>query len=70
MKVSKKIGIVEEESGDKNLIETVRTIQEYSVNRKIRPSIVDYYFLIDEGQMGIKRFVEKEFYEINKKASR
>lgn len=70
MKVAKKIGIVEKESGDKNLIKTVRTIQKYAVNRNIRPAIVDYYFLIDEGQMGIKRFVRKEFYELNKKASR
>lgn len=70
MKVAKKIGIVEQESGDVNLVNTVRTIQEYSITRKIRPAIIDYYFLIDEGQLGIKRFVKKEFYEINKKSNR
>ena len=62
MKVAKKIGIVEKETGEKNLIKTVRTIQEYSVYKKIRPSIVDFYFLIDEGQLGIKKFVKNEFY--------
>ena len=62
MKVSKKIGIVSKENGEKNLIETVRIIQKYSVERKIRPSIVDLYFLIDEGQLGAKKFVKNEFY--------
>jgi len=62
MKVSKKIGIVEKESGDKNLRKTVRTIQEYSIDRKIRPSVIDLYFLIDEGQLGAKKFVKDEFY--------
>lgn len=62
MKVAKKIGIVENESGDENLIKTVRLVQEYSIERKIRPSIVDLYFLIDEGQLGAKKFVRNEFY--------
>jgi len=62
MKVAKKIGIIEKESGDKNLIQTVRTIQEYSIDRKIRPSVIDLYFLIDEGQLGAKKFVKDEFY--------
>jgi len=62
MKVAKKIGIVEKESGNKNLIQTVRTIQEYSINRKIRPSVIDLYFLIDGGQFGAKKFVNDEFY--------
>jgi hypothetical protein len=64
MKVSKKIGIVSEETREKNLIKTVRAIQEYSIKRKIRPSIVDLYFLIDEGQFGAKKFVKNEFYNI------
>jgi len=62
MKVAKKIGIVEKVSDDKNLIQTVRTIQEYSINRKIRPSVIDLYFLIDEGQLGARKFVKDEFY--------
>lgn len=62
MRVAKKIGIVDKETGNKNLIKTVRTIQEYAIDRNIRPSIIDLYFLIDEGQAEAKKFVEKEFY--------
>ena len=62
MKVAKKLNIVDNETGDKNFRRTVKFIQEYSVDRQIRPSIVDFYFLIDEGQMGAKKFVKPEFY--------
>lgn len=63
MKVAQKLNIVDNETGDKNFRKTVRFIQEYSVERKIRPSIVDFYFLIDEGQMGAKKFVNSDFYK-------
>lgn len=63
MKVAKKLNIVDSETGDKNFRKTVRFIQEYSVDRKIRPSVVDFYFLIDEGQMGAKKFVKPDFYK-------
>jgi 3-methyladenine DNA glycosylase Tag len=63
MKVAKKLNIVDSETGDKSFRKTVRFIQEYSVDRKIRPSIVDFYFLIDEGQMGAKKFVKPDFYK-------
>lgn len=63
MKVAKKLNLVDNETGDKNFRKTVRAIQEYSVDRKIRPSIVDFYFLIDEGQMGAKKFVKQDFYK-------
>jgi len=63
MKVAKKIGIVNKETGEKNLIKTVRAIQEYSINKGIRPSVVDFYFLIDEGQLGAKKYVENKFYK-------
>jgi 3-methyladenine DNA glycosylase Tag len=59
MKVAKKIGIVENVSGDKNLIKTVRTIQEYSIYKGIRPSVIDLYFLIDGGQLGAVKYVKK-----------
>lgn len=62
MKVAKKLEIVDNEIGDKNFRQTVRIIQEYSVDRQIRPSIIDFYFLIDEGQMGARKFVKKDFY--------
>jgi len=62
MKVSKKIGIVDKEEGEQNLNKTVRTIQEYSLNRKMRPSVVDLYFLINEGQFGAKKYVNPIYY--------
>ena len=62
MKVAKKLKIVELETGDKNFRRAVRVIQEYSLDRKIRPSVVDLYFLIDEGQLGAKKYVTSDFY--------
>ena len=62
MKVAKKLKIVDSEEGDKNFKATVRTIQQYSLDRNVRPTIVDFYFLIDEGQRGAKKFVTSDFY--------
>jgi hypothetical protein len=62
MKVSKKLGIVETDKGERNLIKTVKTIQQYSIRRKIRPTILDFYFLIEEGQRGAKKYVTPDFY--------
>lgn len=66
MKVAKKLNIVDNETSDKNLRKTVRFIQHYSIDRKIRPSIVDFYFLIDEGQMGARKYVNQNFYKNRK----
>ncbi|NRT13654.1 hypothetical protein [Flavobacterium sp. 14A] len=66
MKVAAKLQFVDEKTGDKNFRKAVRVIQEYSLNRNIRPTIVDYYFLIDEGQLGAKKYVKEEFYKRNK----
>lgn len=67
MKVAKKLNIVDNEIGDKNYRKTVKTIQDYSLDRKIRPSIVDFYFLIYGGQMGAKKYVvQEEFYKFSK----
>lgn len=63
MKVAKKIGIVDKVTGEKNLIKTVRTVQEYSVVKNIRPAVVDLYFLIDEGQRSAIKFVDDNFYK-------
>ena len=62
MKVASKIKIVDSEKGDKNFRATVRKIQQYSLDRNIRPTIVDFYFLIDEGQRGAKKFVTNDSY--------
>ncbi len=61
MKVAKKLGIVENETNDKDLKQAVRIIQEYSLERHIRPSIVDLYFLIDGEQTGAKKFLREEY---------
>jgi hypothetical protein len=63
MKVAKKLNIVNSESGDKNFRNTVKVIQEYAIDRGIKPSVVDFYFLIDEGQMGARKFVHQDFYK-------
>jgi hypothetical protein len=63
MRVSQKLKIVDSEKGDKNFRTTVRTVQQYSLDRQIRPTIVDFYFLIDEGQRGAKKFVTNDFYK-------
>lgn len=62
MKVSKKLGIVDTDKGKSNLIKTVKAIQQYSIRTKIRPTIVDFYFLIEGGQLGSKKFVKPQFY--------
>jgi hypothetical protein len=62
MKVAEKLKIVDNETDDKKFRKTVRTIQQYSIDRKIRPTI-DFYFLIDEGQRGAKKFVKQDFYK-------
>lgn len=66
MKVAKKLKIVDEVTGDKNFRKAVRVIQEYSLERNVRPTIVDFYFLIDEKQRGAIKFVNEEFYKRNK----
>lgn len=63
MKVSKKIGIIDSENGEKNFIKTVEMIQRYCIEKGIRPSIIDLYFLIDEGQLASKKFVNANFYK-------
>ncbi len=63
MKVAKKLGIVESDKGDQSLVRTVKTIQHYSIQRKIRPAAVDLYFLIEEGQLGAKKYVSPDFYK-------
>lgn len=63
VEVSQKIGIVKVKSGDKNLRQVVDFLLRYSVEREIRPSIVDLYFLIDKPQEGAKKYVSKKYFE-------
>lgn len=62
MKVGKKLNIVDDVTTDDSLRKVVRAIQEYSLDRGLRPSVVDFYFLIDEGQKWAKNFVSNDFY--------
>jgi len=58
MKASVKFGIVEQDTGEKNLHRTVRTIQEYSVQSNLRLAELDFYFLIHGGQAWASQFVK------------
>lgn len=62
MKVARKIGIVSSEKGEQNLVRTVKVIQQYSVSRKLKPSVVDFYFLIYGGQRWAKQFVKEPLF--------
>jgi len=62
MRVAKQGNIVPSEVGDKNRREVVKQIQFYSIDRKIRPSVVDLYFLIYGGQTGVNNLVHPWFY--------
>ncbi len=66
MRVAGDLGIVESEKGEKNLVKAIRTIQEYSIDSEIRPSVIDFYFLIDGGQKEATKFVKDEFYKKEK----
>lgn len=62
MQVSKKIGLVESEKGERNRLNVVKTLQRYCVDRKLKPSIVDFYLLIYGGQRWARQFVNPQFY--------
>ena len=55
------LGIVGSEKRENDRIGVVRDIQDYSVNNKIKPSIVDFYLLIEGGQTWARKFVDNEF---------
>jgi len=62
MNVAKELRITDSES-EKGRLQAVRVVQLYSVNRKIRPSIVDFYLLIYGRQSWAIKFVNSSFYE-------
>ncbi len=62
MEVAKNLGIVSSNS-EKDRLQVVKFIQLYSISRRIRPSIVDFYLLIYGGQRWAKKFVHASFYE-------
>lgn len=62
MRVAKKGNMILSESGDENKRKVIRDIQLYSVDRQIRPGVVDLYFLIYGGQTGVTDLVHPWFY--------
>ena len=62
MRVAKKGNMVPSEAGDENLRKVVRDIQFYSIDRQVKPSVVDLYFLIYGGQTGVRNLVHPWFY--------
>ncbi len=63
MKSATDIGIVDKPTGESNLIYTVKFIQEYSLERNYRPSVIDLYLLIYGNQTDASSLVKKEFYD-------
>lgn len=61
MAVAKKLGIVNKVSGDTNLTNVVRVMQEYALLNNVRPGIVDLYFLTDGQQSDTRQYVVKDY---------
>ena len=62
MRVAEEGKMVPSRTGDENLRKVVQDIQLYSVERQIRPSVVDLYFLVYGGQTGVRHLVHPWFY--------
>lgn len=62
MRVAEEGKMVTSRTGDGNLRKVVRDIQLYSVERQIRPNVVDLYFLVYGGQTGVRHLVHPWFY--------
>lgn len=62
MTVAKDLDIVQSIKGNTNLIKVVQFVQNYSLKRTIKPSIVDFYLLIHGGQLWARRFVNSSYY--------
>lgn len=59
MKAAEKIGIVEKSFTDTKLQYTVRVLQEYGLYKKLRPSIIDLYLLIEGEQKAAVKYLVK-----------
>lgn len=61
MRVAQRLGIIDDPKKDKNSRKVARVLQEYAVSRGMRPSVVDMYFLIQEGQSEARDWVMPDF---------
>lgn len=62
LEVCQRLGIIEKKSGDKNLRKAVDFLLRYSVEKGLRPSIVDLHFLIDKPQEGARKYVREKYF--------
>ncbi|HIG29794.1 MAG TPA: hypothetical protein EYQ50_19145 [Verrucomicrobiales bacterium] len=61
MRLARRIGIIECETGETQLRMAVRKIQEFSVLRKIRAPVIDLQILAFGGQTGSRELLENRF---------
>lgn len=61
MRTAEKLGIVDNPRSEYSLKKVGLLLQEYALSRGLRPSIVDMYFLIQEGQSDARRWVTPDF---------
>lgn len=68
MGVSRKLGIAKggtKKQEEQDLENTVRVIKEYGISRGIRPSVVDFYLLIEGGQTWARSHVQGSYYYVS-----
>lgn len=63
MRAAQELHLITDEKGDQNLRQVVRTLQEYALLRGLKPSVVDFYFLIRGGQKWARQFVHERYYQ-------
>lgn len=61
MRVAQRLKIIDDPKKDTSLRKVARLLQEYAVSRGMRPSVVDMYFLIQEGQSEARDWVKPGF---------
>jgi len=61
MRLARRIGMVEKETGEANLQEVVRKVQEYSISREVRASLVDLQMLAFGGQSSASQLLSERF---------
>ena len=61
MRLAKRIGLIESETGDRHLRFATRSIQEYALKRNIRPPLVDLQLLAHGGQTGARKLLNERF---------
>jgi len=61
MRLSRRIGLVEKETGDRYLREAVWSLQVYGVLRGVRPAAMDWYLLTFGGQTGAAQTLNRRF---------